>query len=189
MIAKIGTRPYHWLMTIMLVLLTVASVWWSNRLGRSPTVGVVGSHQWPDSYMYRFNTLVMNQDGTLKSKLDADYLARYSAKDMTELINPKLVMMRSEQPTTITASKGRIMEDEDQLLLIGNTKLLRETDGGTLEIMTGDVRVSMRQGYAETDDQAVIIRPGVTTRAMGMRAYLEENRLQLLTDVHTTISP
>ena len=182
--------PYHWLMITMLVLLAVASAWWKNRLEKSTTMGVTGSHQSPDSYMYHFNTLIMNQDGTPKSKLYADYLARYSAKDVTELINPKLVMLRSDQPPTIiTANKGRIMENEDQLLLIGNTKLRREDDSGTLEIITGDVRVSVHRGYAETDDQAIIIRSGVTTQSMGMRAYFEENRLKLLSDVHTTILP
>ena len=102
----------------------------------------------PDNYMVDLTTLTMNQDGSPKNKLYADYMAHYPDDNTTELINPKLEIFRIDKPPTIiTAEKGWVTEDNEVILLSGNTRLLQlDTEGNReLEIITNDVRVLMDQ--------------------------------------------
>ena len=58
-----------------------------------------------------------------------------------------------------------------------------------IHIETHDLRVLPREEYAETELPVSISTPESLTHATGMRAYLDESRVQLLSKVKTTIEP
>ncbi len=182
----------RWKIVIALSLLALGSAWLLNRLTDTESIEISVLRHDPDTYMYDLITLTMNQDGTPKNKLYADYMAHYPDDNTTELINPKLEIFRpGKPPTIITAEKGWVTEDNEVILLSGNTRLLQLNNEGDreLEIITSDVRVLMDQEYAETDKPTTIFTKKTTIKAIGMNAYLGENRLELLHDVHTKILP
>jgi lipopolysaccharide export system protein LptC len=182
----------RWKIAIILSLLAIGSTWLLNRLTENGSTEVSVLRHDPDNYMHDLTTLTMNQDGSPKNKLYADYMAHYPDDNTTELINPKLEIFRKEkQPTTITAEKGWVTEDNEVILLSGETRLIRLNAKGIreLEIITSDVRVLMEQEYAETDKPAIIYGKKTTIKSTGMNAYLGENRLELLNNVYTKILP
>ena len=184
--------PLRWKVVIALGLLAIGSTWLLNRLTDTGSTEISVLRHDPDIYMYDLTTLTMNQDGTPKNKLYADYMAHYPDDNTTELINPKLEIFRLDKPpTTITAEKGWVTEDNEVILLSGETRLLQLDNEGNreLEIITSDVRVLMDQEYAETDKPATIFGKKMTIKSTGMNAYLGENRLELLNNVHTKILP
>ncbi len=142
--------------------------------------------------MENFNTLTMNQDGSPKNKLTAEYMAHYPDDDTMELINPRLLLYRiGKQPVLVSADKGWVTQDNEVILLTGEVRLREDNaDGGRrFEIITSDVRILVSQEYAETDKPAELIGDRTNITATGVRAYLKENRLELLKNVHTTIRP
>ena len=182
----------RWKIVIALSLLALGSAWLLNRLTDTGSTEISVLRHDPDTYMHDLITLTMNQDGTPKNKLYADYMAHYPDDNTTELINPKLEIFRIDKPPTIiTAEKGWVTEDNEVILLSGNTRLLQlDTEGNReLEIITNDVRVLMDQEYAETDKPATIFGKKTTIKSTGMNAYLGENRLELLSNVYTKILP
>jgi lipopolysaccharide export system protein LptC len=74
-------------------------------------------------------------------------------------------------------------------MLLGKVDIWRDGPDGKREIHieTQDLRVSPRKEYAETDLPVSISTPESLTRGTGMRAYLGESRVQLLSKVKTTI--
>jgi lipopolysaccharide export system protein LptC len=182
----------RWKIAIILSLLAIGSAWLLNRLSETGSTEISVLRHDPDNYMYDLTTLTMNQDGSPKNKLYADYMAHYPDDNTIELINPKLEIFRvDEPPTTITAEKGWVTEDNEVILLSGNTRLIQLDNNGVrqLEIITSDVRVLMDQEYAETDKPATIFGKKITIKSTGMNAYLGENRLELLNNVYTKILP
>ena len=53
--------------------------------------------------------------------------------------------------------------------------------------MTKDARILIDKKYAETNKPATLISKNSTTNSTGMRIYLEEQRMEFLNDVQTTI--
>jgi len=182
----------RWKIVIVLSLLAIGSAWLLNRLSETGSTEISILRHDPDTYMHELTTLTMNQDGSPKNKLYADYMAHYPDDNTIELINPKLEIFRPEKPpTTITAEKGWVTEDNEVILLSGETRLIQLNANGIreLEIITSDVRVLMEQEYAETDKPAIIYGKKTTIKSTGMNAYLGENRLELLNNVYTKILP
>jgi len=182
----------RWKIVIVLSLLAIGSTWLLNRLSETGSTEISVLRHDPDNYMHDLTTLTMNQDGSVKNKLYADYMAHYPDDNTIELINPRLDIFRPDKPPTIiTAEKGWVTEDNEVILLSGKTRLIQLDAEGVreLEIITSDVRILMDQEYAETDKPATIFIKTTTLKATGMKAYLGENRLELLNNVYTKILP
>ena len=58
-----------------------------------------------------------------------------------------------------------------------------------LEVITEDARILVDQSYAETDKPATLIGKRSVVNSIGMRAYLQEERMEFLSNVQTTIAP
>jgi len=182
----------RWKTVITMLLLAVASAWLLHKItsAKAPVAGKP-PHQ-PDYYMENFTTTNMEQDGTLKNRLEAEYMAHYPDDNTTELKKPRLMVPREDsQPVNIIADKGWVTADNKVILLSGNVNLWQNDAGGNkkIEIITSDVRILTDEEYAETDQPATFTGKGTTVRAVGVRAYLKEGRLKLLNNVHATISP
>ena len=181
----------RWKIVIVMLLLAAGSAWLLNKISSGkPRVSREQLHQ-PDYYMENFKTLNMEQDGTLKNVLRADYMAHYPDDNTTELVRPNLEIPReNEQPINIIADKGWVTADNEVILLTGNVNLWQnDTTGNKIqEIISSDVRILAKQGYAETDKAATFIGKDTTVNGTGVKAYLKEGRLKLLHNVHATIS-
>ncbi len=93
-------------------------------------------------------------------------------------------------PWTLHADTGRMDADGDMLQLRGNVVAVARSEGGEA--------ATIRTDYLEIDpDSLVAETPRVVNieyaegriTATGMRAYLREDRLQLLSNVHGTFAP
>jgi len=181
----------RWKIVIIMLLLAAGSAWLLNKI--SPGEARVTReplHQ-PDYYMENFRTFTMEQDGSLKNRLQAEYMAHYPDDDTTELVRPMLEIPRADNLSiNIVADKGWVTADNEVILLTGNVNLWQNDAAGNkrLEIITSDVRILIKQEYAETDKPSIFIGKDTTVKATGIKAYLKEGRLIMLNNVHTTIS-
>lgn len=180
---------------IILTLLAVAalgSTWLMNRMGQQAAVTEKGKSRVPDYYMEDFSTLSMREDGTPKDKLTALYMAHYPDDDTTELLQPEMeVYRRDDTPLFIRADKGWVTSGNEVILLKGKVKMWENDASGkrTLEVNTSNVRVLMKEEYAETDDYTTITATRATITGTGMRAYFKNSRLKVIKHERTTIEP
>jgi LPS export ABC transporter protein LptC len=56
-----------------------------------------------------------------------------------------------------------------------------------MQVNTSKAHVLLEQNYAETDQPATIKTKRTVINGIGMRAYFDDSRLEVLKDVHTYI--
>lgn len=177
---------------MLLLIMVGGSSWllhWSNedQLGRKPA----GTRS-PDYYMENFSTLTMKSDGTPKHRLYADHMAHYPDNDTTALRRPRLeIFGENRPPMRIAAARGQAVDDNKVILLTGdvNFKTYKQTGELEFEVITTEARVLVDQEYVETDKEATLIGRRLIINAIGMKAYLQENRLEFINHVRTAITP
>ncbi len=180
----------RWKLALILAIVAGLSYWALDKLSEDDVTKLSKLAHYPDYYMENFTTLTMNQDGTPKNRLNAAYMAHYPDDNTTELHEPELEIFRQNKPPIIVKSdKGWVTSGNDVILLSGNVYLHQNDEDGTLklELITEDARVLVDQKYAETEKAATLISKKSTTTSIGMRAYLQEQRMEFLSNVQTTI--
>lgn len=177
-------------LAILLVIIAGFTYWALDKLTEDDITELSKLAHYPDYYMENFTTLTMNQDGTPKNRLNATYMAHYPDDNTSELHEPKLEIFRGEkQPINVRSDVGWVTSNNDVILLNGNVYLHQNDDDGTLkvELLAEDAKVLVDQKYAETDNATTLITKKSTTTSIGMRAYLQEQRMEFLSNVQTTI--
>ena len=146
----------------------------------------------PDYYMENFTTLTMDDDGTLKNKLHAVYMAHYAEDDTSELLKPQMEIYRHDKPPLhISADKGWVTSSNNVVVLRDNVRMWEDNDAGQriLQVTTSRVRLLMKEEYAETNQRAKIVFNRTTIIGTGMRAYMKVNRLDVIHHERTIIEP
>jgi lipopolysaccharide export system protein LptC len=181
-----------WVPTVTLVALAVVSSLWLAQLGNRDAEPKRFAGHVPDLTMEEFQVTTMGEDGSPLRRLSAAYMAHFTDTKTKELTHPHLVVYRDdEEPWHVASERGWISADNDVLMLLGKVNIWRNKPDGKREIHieTEDLRVLPNDEYAETELPVSISTPESLTRGTGMRAYLGESRVQLLSRVKTTIDP
>lgn len=142
----------------------------------------------PEFFMETFTITVMDEDGKPKRELSAAYMAQFADNQTKELEQPHLVVYQKNRPPWhVESERGWVSASDDVMLLLGQVHVWRDNALGVreLEILTQDLRVLPNTQYGETDKRVIIRTPSSETTSIGMRAYLEQRRLELLSRVHT----
>ena len=181
-----------WKITLLLMIIAAFSYWALEKLTLDEVQQLNKLAHHPDYYMENFTTLTMNQDGTPKNRLNAIYMAHFPDDDTSELHEPELEIFQVDKPSIfVNADKGWVTSNNDVILLSGNVYLHQNNDLGALEleIIAEDARVLVDKKYAETDKPVTLIKNRTITNSVGMRAYMQEQRMEFLGNVQTTIEP
>lgn len=182
----------RWKLIFVLIVVAGFSYWALEKLTEDDLTKLNKLAHYPDYYMENFTTLTMNQDGTPKNRLNATYMAHYPDDNTSELHKPELEIFRVDGPSIfVSADNGWVTSNNDVILLSGNVYLHQNDEFGDLkvELIAEDARVLVDQKYAETDKAATLITKRSVTNSTGMRAYLQEQRMEFLSNVQTTIEP
>lgn len=174
----------------VLLLTALGSTWLLKEISQKQTISTKGTLHEPDYYMEDFTTLTMRDDGTPKSSLYAVHMAHFPDNDTSELLQPRMELYRSSKlPMYVSADKGWVTSDNEVIFLEGNVQLWEDDEAGdrVLQVNTSKARVLVDQDYAETDQFATIKSRRTTIKGIGLRAYFEDSKLEVLNDVHTFI--
>lgn len=181
-----------WVPTLALAILAVISTVWLSQLSGGDEQQKRFEGHAPDLTMEEFEVTTMGEDGSPSRRLSAAYMAHFADTRTKELKLPHLVVYQKEaEPWHVASERGWVSADNDVLMLLGKVDIWRNRPDGKREIHieTEDLRVLPDDEYAETDLPVSISTPESHTRGTGMRAYLRESRVQLLSNVRTMIDP
>jgi len=185
--------PFRLRLVGLILILAIASAWLLQGVNQGQQTGKPITVGGPDYYMQNFSSITMSETGQPANLLEAAYLAHYSEEDLTELTRPYLTAYRDEQqdPLYVTSKRGKSIEGNTIIELFDEVKLWQNDSEGIvdLEVLTSYATILIEDEIAETDRPAILTRRNMITETEGMRAYLKENRLELLNDVNTTILP
>jgi lipopolysaccharide export system protein LptC len=180
------------LAVVAFVAVAAVATWFVQRLALhvgEPVAGDVGA---PDLYMEDFVTTTMGVGGKPWRRVEARYMAHYPETDTKELSEPYIILYREEgEPWHVRSERGWVSADDEVMLLLGPVHIWRNSATGrrVMDIHTEDLRVLPDTDYGETDQPVLITTPTSETRGLGMRAWLAEGRVDLLSRVTTVHEP
>lgn len=174
------------LLTLIALLLIAAGYYWNVRLelfteGKAPV-----SNDAIDFYAANAHSTQYRIDGTLAYEMTAVRLEHMKATDVTNVTTPDLLFFREGQPQPwhVQSVRAEVGPQGKQVELIDDVRVQR-TDAAsrTLLLTTTRMTVFPDQNYAQTEQPVKITEPNGVTTAIGMKAYLKDSRMLLLSNV------
>ena len=178
-----------WIVPAALLVVAGASGWVLYDLDFDATATAPRSPDAPDAWMENFVSVEMDGAGEPQRRIEADYMA-YLADETIELVNPRYVLFRAEgEPWHVRSERGRVSADGSVVLLLGKVDIWRNDASGVLDldIRTEHLKVLPDSEYGETAEPVTIRTRAGTSTGVGLRAYLDETRFQLLSQVRTRV--
>lgn len=175
-----------WLAALGLVALLTQ---WLLYISAPPDGSQVARRHAPDAIMDEFVATGMGVDGRPEHRLRAQRMMRYPDDGSTEFIQPLLtVFQENAPPWMVDAERGWLAQDRDSVWLQDAVRIENPDAAPHLRwrLDTRDLHVKVDEEYAETARPVTIVGATSVTHAVGMRVFLKEGRIQLLSKVQGT---
>ena len=167
----------------LVALLALATNWLSRKSESRPPKSAAARHI-PDYFIKGLESTVTDTTGRPSHQLRADALLHYPDDDTTELERPDITVLGNEKASRwhATAERGKVESQQHQILLVGNVRL-KQYGSSKMSLQTDWLRINSEQHYAETRAPVTLQSAGTQLQGIGMKAYGDEQRLQLLSEV------
>ncbi len=138
-----------------------------------------------DYYAINAHSVQFLPDGKLQYEMTADKVEHLKASEVTLLTTPDLQMYRgTEYPWHIQSARGEVNPDGTEVELIESVRIARTDDQNRTTIITSSrMTVFPQKQYAQTEQDVRIDGAGGVTTGTGMKAYLKDSRMDLLSNV------
>lgn len=138
-----------------------------------------------------FQALRLNAKGQQELLVIAPHLAQFPNPLGTRITQPLLDWYQTDGQTRewqLSAEQGWIAADQQTLRLEGAVHLVRTAESGKppVTINTRDLLLRPNARYAETAALTTATTPQGEFQALGVRAWLDEERIELLAEVRGT---
>lgn len=173
-----ATRLFPLLLVLALALLT----FWLERTVREDTAPSAQRSHDPDYVVERFAVTDFDRAGSAESALSAAKMVHFPDDDSTELLAPRVVQSRAEQPrVTLSADRGTVSQDGAEVFLYDNVLVLREGAAGMPEsrMHTSFLHLVRARSLVRTDREVRISEGGRELVGRGMEYDNESGQLSL----------
>ena len=143
----------------------------------------------PHLRIERVDALTTDPSGRLYRRLRADEMQRMTPGAKSVLVRPRLTVFPATGPMWhFEAETGEVSPDGKNIYLPGPV-LGRRDAVEPLEIDSRDLRIMATNNYGESDEPATIRGSTFEARGTGMKIWLEEGRIDLLSDASGVMQP
>ncbi|HET8700181.1 MAG TPA: LPS export ABC transporter periplasmic protein LptC [Nitrococcus sp.] len=139
-----------------------------------------------DYYFRDFELHVTRPDGRADYDVHGERMTHYQQSDVSLVEQPVwTVYMPSGAPWYGRSDNGRITAGGDEVQLEGDVRLHRPptTANSEITLQTQRLHLRPREDYADTDMPVTVYGPDFRIDGIGARAWMSDQRVQLLTDV------
>ncbi|MCY1260252.1 Lipopolysaccharide export system protein LptC [compost metagenome] len=174
------------LLILIAVLLIALGYYWNVRLDLfsegqprpQPSEAI-------DYYAMNAHSIQYRADGSLEYEMTAEKLEHQKATDITDVTTPDLYIYRDEpQPWHVQSVRAEVAPGGKQVELIDDVRVARtDAKGRSLLLTTTRLTVFPDDDLAQTEQPVRIEEPSGVTTAKGMKAYLKDSRMLLLSNV------
>jgi len=177
----------HRILPLALLLLLVSLTWWIN-IKVEPGIRQATQTQRhdPDYIMENFEAVSMNKQGTLEYRVNALKMTHYPDDDSTVLEQPHIIVYVDTVPSwQVKAERAEVSSEQAEIFLAGRVSAdrLATTELTPATIVTSNLTIRRDAQLGETPDPVTITEEHGVTSATGMRIFLKDKRLELLSDV------
>ncbi|MBM3351979.1 MAG: LPS export ABC transporter periplasmic protein LptC [Betaproteobacteria bacterium] len=185
--------PAMRLFPLLLVLALALLTFWLEQMVREDA----GPHPSlrrhdPDYIVERMSLTRYGAGGGVESKLEAAKMIHYPDDDSTELIAPRIVQTKPNEPRlTVTAERGVLSQDGEEVFLYGDVRLVREgaADRPETRMHTSFLHLVRARSLARTDREIEISEQDRVLSGRGMEYYNDSRQLHLRERVRGQFEP
>jgi lipopolysaccharide export system protein LptC len=162
-----STRLFPLLLMLTLALLT----FWLERLTREEPAAPAPRRHDPDFIVEGFLLTEFGVDGKPVTTLSAAKMTHYPDDGSTDLLAPRAEQTRPDEPRLrLSADRGTLTQDGDELLLYDNVLMLRDNAAGGEEsrLRTSFLHLIGPRSLVRSDRDVEFTGPGRSLRAHGM---------------------
>ena len=135
----------------------------------------------------RFNSL-----GAVESTLVASKMVHYPDDDTTELVAPRMVQTKPNEPrVTLTADRGTLSQDGEEVFLYDNVVLVREggPDRSETRMRTSFMHIVQARSLMRTDRDVLITEEDRVLSGRGMEYHNDSKEMFLRERVRGRFEP
>ncbi|WP_095144992.1 MULTISPECIES: LPS export ABC transporter periplasmic protein LptC [unclassified Pseudomonas] len=138
-----------------------------------------------DFYATNAHSVQYLPDGKLQYEMTSDKVEHVKASDVTLVTKPDLQLYRgTEFPWHVQSERGEVNPGGTEVELIDSVRIARTDEKDRAMIITSSrMTVFPQQQYAQTQQAVRIDGAGGVSTGTGMKAYLKESRIHLLSNV------
>jgi len=139
-----------------------------------------------DYFLKNFNATVMNKEGKPHYNLIGDYLEHFPDDDSIDIVQPKIKMFREKlSPWKVKSNTARVLNRGKLIYLNGAVNMHRDASDKepAVNLDTTNLTINLETDFAQTDEPVFIQTEKHRLKAIGMRVYLADGRLELLSSV------
>lgn len=178
------------LVTLLLALAAALTGWVLYQAQRSLEAPAPAAPHEPDYRLSGFTLRVLGPDGAVRYRLQGPALVHYPDPDRSDLTAPRLrwYPRPGAIPWKVHAQRGQVLAAGEEVRLLGTVDIDRAAEGSrrAVTIQTRDLQVWPHRDLAETAQEVTVRSAGATISGVGMRAYLKNGRVLLLSRVRGT---
>ncbi|WPC04329.1 LPS export ABC transporter periplasmic protein LptC [Pseudomonas benzenivorans] len=173
------------LFAVAAALLAAVGYWNISPESFSDRPARAGTDNTIDFYVIGANTLQYQADGKLHYEMTTSKLEHIKATDITLLSEPNLHLYRGTQyPWKVRSVRGEVAPEGKEVELIDQVRVERTDAKGRPTILTTSrLTVFPEKEYAQTQQAVRIDAANGVTTAQGMKAYLNDGRMLLQSNV------
>ncbi|HEX7081038.1 MAG TPA: LPS export ABC transporter periplasmic protein LptC [Gammaproteobacteria bacterium] len=179
-------------LALCLLIAAAAGTWYWSRPQAPPPAPPEPGDNPPGYYVRDAVILETGEDGRALYRVHAE-LAQERPEDGALLLEGVRVEYQSEEqiPWRVRAARAQASTEGSALELEGDVELARDPvdDGAGTLIRTEHLVLLPEQHLARADGNVSITVDGSTLEAVGLRAFLKEDRVELESNVHGRFQP
>lgn len=146
----------------------------------------------PDYLITNFTTTTYNKDGAAESMMSAAKMIHYPDDDSTELIEPRLVQSKPNEPRVrVESRRGALSRDGEEIFLHDGVLLTREAGKARPEarLTTSFLHVVRDRSLALTDREVLLEEEDRSLSGRGMEYNYDSGQLILRDQVRGIYKP
>jgi lipopolysaccharide export system protein LptC len=146
----------------------------------------------PDYIVTNFTATTYDRDGKPLSVLSAVRMVHFPDDDTTELYAPRVVQTKPKEPRIlVSAERGEVSADGEELFLYDNVVLVREADEERPEarLTTSFLHILRERSLVRTDREVTIVEDTRSLSGRGMEYNSESRVFTLMADVRGRFEP
>jgi lipopolysaccharide export system protein LptC len=174
----------------LLALLAGGTRWWLMRLQEAnrQAGGLPDAHL--EYTLDNFDLLVMDKQGLPSFQIESPHLEKTPVDGSVVLQQPRMYLFENGSKTwRIDAQSGWIREDGEEVLLLGKVLMTKGQDREQLIIRAQDLKIYPQQDLAQSSEPVDISRPGTVMAGVGLKARLDLEKFELLSEVKVRYEP
>ena len=180
------------LFPLTLVLALALLTFWLERTVREEAVHASLRRHDPDYVIDKFRSVSYDGRGAIESTLSARKMVHYPDDDSTELSDPRVVETRRDKPrTTISALRGALSQDGEEIFLYDEVRLLREATRARPEVRveTDALHFVRSRSLVRSERDVRVLEDGRTLSGRGLEYDLDAGRMALHERVRGQFEP